>query len=76
MATEIEEYYSKNLRSFIMDYLKAKGYSLAQNAVIGNINSVFEPLFELDDEGRKTMNFKNPYTDPDLKEEERVFLKK
>ena len=76
MATEIEQYYSKNLRSFIMDYLKAKGYSLTQNAIIGNINSVFEPLFELDDQGKKTMNFKNPYDDPDLKEEERVFLKK
>jgi len=32
-----------------MDYLKAKGYTLTQNAILGNINSVFERLFELDD---------------------------
>jgi len=33
-------------------------------------------MYELDERGDKTMHFKNPYTDPSLKEYERKFLKK
>lgn len=76
IAGEIESNYTKNIRGFIMDFLKAKGYGLAQNATLGNMNSLFKNMYEQDENGNKTMKFKNPWTDGSLDEAEATFLKK
>ena len=75
IAREVEEYHSEHMRGFIMEFLKAKGYGLAQNATIGNEVSLFQNLFEKDENNQRTMRFKNPFTDGSLDEAERKFLK-
>lgn len=57
-----------------LEYYKAKGYSKARNAIIGDQSKVFKHLYQqIDDE----LFFKNPY-DPtsDLDADDRKFLKK
>ena len=76
IATEIEQYHAKNMRKFIKEYLDAKGYGLARNATIGDEVSLFKNLFEQNEQGKRTMKFKNPWTDGSLKPEEQEFLKK
>ena len=75
IATEVEQYHAKNMRGFIMEFLKAKGYGLAQNATLGNEASLFDNMFERDEQNNKTLRFKNPWTDGSLKPEEAKFLK-
>lgn len=60
------------IRKFIMQYYDDKGYSTAQNSLLGNQESKFRKLFDPD----ASMTFKNPYTDTTLNPSEQVFLKK
>lgn len=76
IANDSDTEYSQNLRGFIMEFYKDAGYTSLENFTLGTQNRLFENLFELDDRGNKTMKFKNPYTDPSLKDYERKFLKK
>lgn len=76
IATEIEQYHAKNMRKFIKEYLDAKGYGLARNATIGDEVNLFKNLFEPDEQGKRTMKFKNPWTDGSLNNAEAEFLKK
>ena len=65
------------IRSVFMKFYEDSGYSVAQNAVIGNQASVYKNLYEVDQNGNRLMQFKNPYDDfNDLKPHEREFLKK
>ena len=66
IATEIEQYHAKNMRKFIKEFLDAKGYGMARNATLGDEVNVFKNLFELDEQGKRTMKFKNPWTDGSL----------
>ena len=76
IASDSDTEYSQNLRSFIMDFYKAAGYSSLENITLGTQTRLFNNLYELDSKGNKTMRFKNPYTDSSLKDYERTFLKK
>jgi hypothetical protein len=49
IATEIEQYHAKHMRKFIKEFLDAKGYGLARNATIGDMNSLFKNLYEVDE---------------------------
>lgn len=64
------------VKEVIMEFYEKAGYTKTQNAVIGNQASVYLNLYETDADGKRTMQFKNPY-DPhsDLKDYERKFLK-
>lgn len=76
ISEQVEDYHSKNIRDIVREFQDAKGYTTTRNAVIGDENSIFQNLYELDDDGNRTMRFKNPYTDPSLNESERQFIKK
>lgn len=76
ISDSVERWHSEHLRGFIRDFQKAKGYSVERNALIGDELSIYKNLYELDDQGQKTMRFKNPFTDPSLNEAEKTFLKK
>lgn len=63
-------------RPSFMNFYKTIGYTPTQNAILGNQSSQFNNLYQTDIDGKRTMNFKNPYKmDNDLKPEERVLLK-
>lgn len=65
------------IRDVFMKFYEDAGYTKTQNAVIGNQASVYENLYEKDSQGKRLMQFKNPYDDfNDLKSYEREFLKK
>lgn len=65
------------IRNIFMKFYEDAGYTKTQNALIGNQASVYKNLYELDSDGNRTMQFKNPYDDfSDLKDYEREFLKK
>ena len=76
IANDCDEEYSVNLRQFIMDYYKACGYTNVENFTLGTQNRLFNHLFQTDEKGQRIMKFRNPYTDPNLKSHERIFLKK
>ena len=76
IASDSDTEYSQNLRGFIMDFYKAAGYTSLENITLGTQNRLFNNLYELDQNGNKTMRFKNPYTDSSLKNYEKIFLKK
>lgn len=65
------------IREIFMKFYEDSGYSKTQNALIGNQASVYEHLYEVDAQGNRLMQFKNPYDDfNDLHDYEREFLKK
>jgi hypothetical protein len=65
------------IRNIFMEFYENAGYTKTQNAVIGNQASVYTNLYELDLNGNRTMQFKNPYDEfNNLKPYEREFLKK
>ena len=65
------------IRNIFMKFYEDAGYTKTQNALIGNQASVYTNLYELDLDGNRTMQFKNPYDEfNDLKDYERDFLKK
>lgn len=70
------QYFFNTLNPIIQQYFRAKGYNVVQNSIIGNQESLFRGLFEVDDSGNITTNFKNPYKDSRLDEAEKEFLKK
>ena len=76
ISEECDQEYSKNIRSFIMDYYKACGYTSLENFTIGSQNRLFNNLYQTDEKGNRLLIFKNPYDDPTLKQHERIFLKK
>jgi hypothetical protein len=49
IATEVERYHAKNMRGFIKEFLDAKGYGLVRNATLGDMNSLFTKMFEVDE---------------------------
>ena len=64
------------IQNFVREYFKACGYTELEGSLIGDENKYFLPLFEQDSYGNPTMIFKNPFTSVELKEHERLFLKK
>lgn len=65
------------IRQIFMQFYEDAGYTKTQNALIGNQAAIYESLYELDLQGNRTMQFKNPYDEfNDLKDYERKFLKK
>lgn len=65
------------IRPIFMEFYEKAGYSKTQNALVGNQASVYKNLYETDENGNRTMQFKNPYDEfNDLKDYERDFLKK
>ena len=65
------------IKDIFMKFYEDAGYTKTQNAIIGNQAVVYENLYEKDEDGNRLMQFKNPYDDfNDLKDYERVFLKK
>lgn len=65
------------IRNIFMEFYEDAGYTKTQNAIIGNQASVYTNLYELDLNGNRTMQFKNPYDEfNNLKDYERKFLKK
>lgn len=70
--------YATPIKNYLTDFYKKVGYTDWQNATIGNQARQFDNLYETDvTTGKKTMNFKNPYsTANNLKPEERILLKK
>lgn len=76
IASDMVNRYSP-IRPIFMEFYEKAGYTKTQNAVIGNQASVYKNLYELDENGNRTMQFKNPYDEfNDLKNYERDFLKK
>lgn len=65
---------TRPIQHYLTEFYKAAGYSNLQNSTIGNQASVFKRLFQEVD-GKRIMKFRNPWTDPDLKDYERKFLK-
>ena len=64
------------IRTKILEFLEKKGYSAAENSLVGNHAAQFDNLYERDLNGEKTLRFKNPYDmSVDLKDYERDFLK-
>ena len=76
ISEECDQEYSKNIRSFIMDFYKAAGYTSTENFTLGTQNRLFNNLYQTDSKGKRILVFKNPYDDPTLKDYERTFLKK
>ena len=77
IASEFNDMYNKYLYDAIFDFYKAKGYTSFENITLGDSRRVYLNLFEKDNNGNFTMNFKNPYDNSnDLTKDERVFLKK
>ena len=65
------------IKEVFMEFYKDAGYTKTQNALIGNQASVYEHLYETDENGQRLMQFKNPYDEfNDLKNYERKFLKR
>lgn len=62
------------VKKYLTEFYKAQGFTNLQNSTIGFQTKVFSNLFEEID-GKKTMRFKNPYTDSTLNEHEKRFLK-
>ena len=78
ISNQMLERYSP-IRKLIMDYFEHRGYTPAQNSMVGNHASQFKDLYERDlATGEKTMRFKNPYDMSVQFEDEytREFLKK
>lgn len=65
---------TRPVASYLTKYYKACGYSNFENSTIGDQARVFKRLYEEVD-GKKTMRFKNPWTDDSLQPHEREFLK-
>lgn len=64
-------------RPVIMEFYRKKGYTPAENAIVGDQARQYINLYQKDKNGKLTMLFKNPYNpSTDLKPEEREFLKK
>lgn len=76
IAEESLKEYEKRLQKHFTVFYDKIGYTTAQNATLGNQTMQYSNFFELDENGNKTMSFKNPY-DPqtDLNPEERELLK-
>ena len=76
IAEESLKEYEKRLQKQFTVFYDKIGYTTAQNATLGNQTMQYNNFFELDENGNKTMSFKNPY-DPqtDLNPEERELLK-
>ena len=70
--------YATPVGKFLTDYYQAIGYTNWQNSTIGNQAVQFKNLYETDIvTGKKTMNFKNPYSSSNnLTTAERTLLKK
>ena len=62
------------VQKYITEFYKAAGYTNLRNSSVGFQTRVFTNLFE-EVNGKKTMRFKNPYTDTTLKSYEAKFLK-
>lgn len=76
IASDCDTEYSKNLRSFIMEFYKDAGYTSLENMTIGSQNRLFMNLYQTNNSGKRIFRFKNPYTDNTLKDYEKKFLKK
>ena len=75
IANKMLQEYSP-LKKTMEDFFKAKGYGVTRNSLIGDEARIFNNLYELDNQGKRTMRFKNPY-DPnsELDQAERTLLK-
>lgn len=72
IAQEFVKEYDGNIKSSLDEFEAAKGYSAAQNMIIGNQASVYKHLFD----DLQTLTFKNPYDmSNDLDSAERKLLK-
>ena len=71
-----EESYKDSVpvQTYLQEYYNAIGRSNFQNSTLGLQTKAFQNLYEEID-GKKTMRFKNPYTDVTLTEPERKLLK-
>lgn len=77
IAFQEMEYYEKNLRKLMQEFHQKSGYGQIQNLTLGNQLHLYDNLYQTDESGNKMLIFKNPYdTNNDLKDYERVFLKK
>ena len=75
IADNMQREYSP-MKKLMEEYFKAKGYTALRNSTLGDEARIFNNLYELDNQGEKTMRFKNPYDNSnDLDEAERKFLK-
>ena len=64
------------IRKKFIKFLEDSGYTAVDNSVIGNHAAQFKNLYEIDNNNKLTMRFKNPYDmSTDLKDYERAFLK-
>lgn len=76
IAREVVEQFAP-IEKEVNEFYKSKGYTDTQNLIIGNQLSAYKNLYEVDENGNKTFNFKNPYDySNDLTPDERAFLKK
>lgn len=76
ISSEFDKLYNDNIRNPFNKFYKEIGYTAFDNMTLGNQQKTFKNLYELDVNGKKTMNFKNPYDyNNDLNPEERELLK-
>lgn len=74
---DILEEYLPNAMPIFKQFYEDSNYTPTRNATIGDQARMYNNLFVLDDQGRNTFVFKNPYDmSVDLKPHEREFLKK
>lgn len=66
---------TRQIQKYLDEYYKACGYSNTRNSTIGDQQRVFRKLFDVDENGNKIMRFRNPFTDPTLKDHERKLIK-
>lgn len=80
ISEEIENEYTKHMRSFLMEFYKDSGYTSLENITIGDQNRLFKNLYATDSDGKRILRFKNPYINESdnnyLTKAERTFLKK
>ena len=65
---------ARPVQKYLTEFYKAAGFSNLQNSTLGFQTRVFDNLYEEID-GKRTMRFKNPWTNRTLKDYESKFLK-
>ena len=65
---------ARPVQRYLTEFYKEAGFSNLQNSTLGFQTRVFRNLYEEID-GKKTMRFKNPWTDKSLRDYEAKFLK-
>lgn len=74
IATKFSEQYNP-IANYVAEYFQSQHFGTTNQKLLGDVYKAFEPLYELDEHGQKTMRFKNPFIDH-LDADQAKFLKR